>query len=379
MPRCLVPFLSLALVFGAVQVGSAAGSGVVEINQAAALAGGVTPGDAPGFPVSLDRFGSYVLTSDLIVPSASDTAIWVTAEDVSLDLAGFAIRGPVSCTPSAGGTACLPAGGGQGIVGDEAFTSLRNGTIVGFGGAGVELGDSARIESVTARDNGGNGIETGLFASLRDVRAIENGGAGVKLGSSGRIEWSQAFSNGARGFDVGTNVLLLRCQAAANRLAGIFGTDLIVSDSTASGNQDQGLYFRANAVIKDSLFVGNQNDGVDGLSSLSGAPPSAVVRGNVFRDNTGFGLSGVESGVVGANVASDNGHAGLACVDYVSSSGGCLFEHNVATRNGSSGIAAGREGGYVGNVTNGNSLAPATIDIQAIGENLCDESTTSCP
>jgi hypothetical protein len=40
--------------------------GLVEINQAKALAGGVTASDAPGFPVTLDAQGSYVLTSNLV-------------------------------------------------------------------------------------------------------------------------------------------------------------------------------------------------------------------------------------------------------------------------------------------------------------------------
>ena len=42
--------------------------GVIEINQARALAGGVTPGDTAGFPVSLNDSGSYRLTSDLVPP-----------------------------------------------------------------------------------------------------------------------------------------------------------------------------------------------------------------------------------------------------------------------------------------------------------------------
>ncbi len=39
--------------------------GVIEINQASALAGGVTPGDSPGFPIHLNNSGAYRLTGDL--------------------------------------------------------------------------------------------------------------------------------------------------------------------------------------------------------------------------------------------------------------------------------------------------------------------------
>ena len=46
-----------------------AADGKIEINQAKALAGGVTATDAPGFPVTIDQSGSYLLTSDLTVPA----------------------------------------------------------------------------------------------------------------------------------------------------------------------------------------------------------------------------------------------------------------------------------------------------------------------
>ena len=38
--------------------------GVIDINQARALAGGVTPGDTPGFPVTVSQSGSYRLTGE---------------------------------------------------------------------------------------------------------------------------------------------------------------------------------------------------------------------------------------------------------------------------------------------------------------------------
>ena len=46
--------------------------GVIEINQARAMAGGITAGDNPGFPVNLTESGSYRLTSDLTVAPSFD-------------------------------------------------------------------------------------------------------------------------------------------------------------------------------------------------------------------------------------------------------------------------------------------------------------------
>ena len=90
--------LSIALVAAMAAASAGAADGVSEINQARALAGGVTPGDVPGFPVTIDASGSYRLTGDLTAPDLDTTAIGVTADDVTIDLNGFAIIGPNDCT-----------------------------------------------------------------------------------------------------------------------------------------------------------------------------------------------------------------------------------------------------------------------------------------
>jgi hypothetical protein len=43
-----------------------ADDGVIEIDAARAAAGGVTSGDTPGYPVTIDRGGSYRLTGNLL-------------------------------------------------------------------------------------------------------------------------------------------------------------------------------------------------------------------------------------------------------------------------------------------------------------------------
>ena len=112
----------LGLVTGSLLLGMAlpagAGDGRSEINQAAALFGGITTSDLPGFPVTLDRSGSYVLTGSLSVPDAATDAIEIVASEVTLDLAGFSVSGPVSCTGDGGGLICTPSGAGVGVDAD---------------------------------------------------------------------------------------------------------------------------------------------------------------------------------------------------------------------------------------------------------------------
>jgi hypothetical protein len=59
--------LKLGLWLGGFATAALGVDGVIEINQAAVRAGGITPGDTPGFPAWLNLEGSYRLTGNLDV------------------------------------------------------------------------------------------------------------------------------------------------------------------------------------------------------------------------------------------------------------------------------------------------------------------------
>lgn len=174
-----VRWRSLALAFVAVALSpsAAAVDGLILIDQNKAMAGNVTPGDAAGFPVTISRSGSYRLTSDLILPNADATGIDVaaTAGDVTIDLNGFAILGPVVCSGSSAAnptTSCTPKPADTSIFGPgtgirsltDSSIVVRNGTIRGVGRHGVFVasGAQARIEGLMVKANGGYGIFGGL-------------------------------------------------------------------------------------------------------------------------------------------------------------------------------------------------------------------------
>src|SRR5207248_9135104 len=112
--------------------------GVVLINQSNALAGNVTPGDAPGFPVTISVSGSYRLSSNLTVPDANTTAIQITADDVTIDLNGLSIIRPTVCS---GGpvTFCSPTGSGIGVDSLNSDITVLNGNGRGMGRKGINL------------------------------------------------------------------------------------------------------------------------------------------------------------------------------------------------------------------------------------------------
>lgn len=233
--------------------------GVVLIDQNHALAGSVTPGDAPGFPVTISQPGSYRLSGNLTVPNANTTAIQITADHVSLDLNGFAIIGPTVCTSSP--ATCPPIAQGIGIQADNGPTAdgprgtkVFNGTVRGMGSTGIFI--------------------TGAGSSVERVVLDSNGGGGVII--AGTVIQSTATRNGS---------------------FGIFAT--IVRDCYATDNHDDGIELDAIG----GVAIGN-------ISSFNGhqgiTAPNATVTGNTAVRNVAFGISATcPSSIVGNTIVSN--------------------------------------------------------------------------
>lgn len=154
--------------------GSASGTttvGVITIDQAKAEAGGVTPGDAPGFPVTISQPGTYRLMSNLTVASSTTHAIQITGNNVTLDLNGFSIIGPGACseTGGTGGITCTPADSANyGVdASNRSFTSVRGGSVRGFA-EGVAAGFFADVSGLRISDMRYGGISAGVNSSVTD-------------------------------------------------------------------------------------------------------------------------------------------------------------------------------------------------------------------
>ena len=170
--------------------------GVIELNQVRALAGGVTAGDLPGFPISINESNSYRLTSDL-VPPPGISGINIVADDLTLDLNGFNIRGSGE------------VGLNDGITFVGRNVEIKNGSVGGFLRYGI-FGISnqslyARIIGVRAYDNFTHGIRLEGPASLVD-RCISYGNSvyGVWAPDNGTLVINSiAHDNGSEGFFLG--------------------------------------------------------------------------------------------------------------------------------------------------------------------------------
>jgi hypothetical protein len=154
--------------------------GVVLISQSSALAGSVTPGDTPGFPVTISVPGSYRLSSNLTAPDANTDAIDITASHVTIDLNGFSIIGPTVC--SLNQNTCSPNNGsGVGISGysNTSNIAVLNGDIHGMGSQGIILLGFGRVENVHVSSNGYAGISVGEGSKVSSCVVSNNGSDGI--------------------------------------------------------------------------------------------------------------------------------------------------------------------------------------------------------
>ncbi len=265
-----------------------ASDGVLEINQTCAVQAGCFAGDGAGFPITIDATAghSYRLTSDLTIPNENTTGILVTAADVSVDLAGFTLRGPNSCTEPP--TSCRFTGTGHGIHGQEVDrVSISNGSVVGMGSFGIfsPLGDGYEIRNVRVAQNRSGGIQiVGAAAIVDGNTALRNGQDGIFVGAGGAVSGNTAYQNGLDGIHTGPGSTISDNATHQNGFNGI-NADL---GSTVSGNSSQKNGRAGISVEFGSTVSGNttyQNAG-DGISVHIGS----TIQRNTVRSNAGFGV-----------------------------------------------------------------------------------------
>jgi len=160
-----------------------AADGEVLITHAKALAGNITPGDAPGYPITLSRTGSYKLGGNLI-PGPDKKGIEITGSFVTLDMGGFALHGSNRA--------------GIGISGDGEGAWIENGTIAGFKVGGINTaGRSWTIEDMRITGNGGKGIYLdGEYGRLLHSTLTDNVQTGINCRWTCLVEGNMISGNG---------------------------------------------------------------------------------------------------------------------------------------------------------------------------------------
>lgn len=298
-------------VFAALLAGAAGpalgADGVIEINQARALAGSITPSDVPGFPVTLGAPGSYRLTSNLdlrgIANAQNLDAIAVTADGVSIDLNGFAILGPTVCAgfPPLSALICGPTGGGRGIDAvDRTRVTIANGIVDGSGEDGVSCGKSCRVERMHVANAGRAGIVVGDGSVVLANTARRNGGEGIAFRGVGgsTIEGNSASENGATGIFSGSGDTVHANTCRSNRSHGILANPgATVRGNSVSYNGGAGLFASSNNLVVDNTSSSNLGFGLQVSASGNVAYGRNVLQGNIAGT-----VSGGTQIQIGANV-----------------------------------------------------------------------------
>lgn len=155
------------------------------------------------FPIKITKSGSFQLQSNIVVPKANMTAILVQADDVTIELNGYAIIGPTVCTGAGATLVCAPLGTGRGIdAAGHQNIKVCNGTVRGLGSSGIVTGKGAIIESVRVTSNGLVGINV-FSGTVTGNTAFGNGSSGIEV-STGTVSNNTAADNGINGISVST-------------------------------------------------------------------------------------------------------------------------------------------------------------------------------
>jgi hypothetical protein len=236
---CLLLLASAVVV----AVGSApayAVDGVVLINQSTSVSG--LPGcGSSGFPIVICQPGSYRLSGNLTITGNTD-AIDIKADEVTLDLNGFSIIGPVSCDgdPQTPTRSCTGTAGVGVQTNSTSNIAIRNGSIRGMGAGIFAFSSGALIEEIRASKNSSAGIQVINNAVVRRNTVTNNGGDGI-VAQASLVSDNIANVNHGNGITAEVGNSVTRNTVFENSGVGITAYDSLVTENSIFGNNSGNL------------------------------------------------------------------------------------------------------------------------------------------
>jgi len=293
--------LAIATIFWIPSL-SLAADGALEINESCAVQTGCFAGDAIGYPVTISQPGSYVLSSNLVISDVNQTAILVSADQVSIDLNDFAI---IQSTCVGATLSCRPTtGAGTGIDVDDITSrsglTIQGGSIVGMGLNGVRLGIASKVQNMRIRWNRLNGIAGQNGIQVMNSVVARNGGVGIRITNSLTALDNVLHENGGDGIECGGGSSVSGNAVFENGAFGIqAGIGSTVSGNGVKQNGSDGI----NASIGSTITLNSSHsNGGDGIQASN----DALVQRNTISENGGFGLQLAADAAYRENVATDN-------------------------------------------------------------------------
>ena len=231
-------------------------------------------------PYYIYAAGSYYVVSNLTGIGGGNDGIVIAVDDVTVDLNGFALF--------SGGS----GGSGVHVAGTHTNLWVRNGTLKGWGTAGVDAlnASGSQFDHIQAYGNGGNGLTVGSGSTIKDSTARANGSTGISAGLGAVISHCFALTNGFYGFDESNN-------------GGVFDACI------ARNNVNDGFHVSGSRVVNCIA----QLNGFEGIRAYNGS----LVSGSVCSDNmfSGIGLGGdsvaLNNDCVNNNSSASTSEAGI--------------------------------------------------------------------
>jgi hypothetical protein len=203
----------------------------------------------------IDQPGSYYLTGNITNTPAGLSAIRVTADDVSIDLCGFAIDG-----------------GGTGVSAiDAAYTGItslavRNGSISNWPHAALDgtYVSACHFESIRVRNSGENAAIIAGNGSVVHACSTYAGQIGFDVGGGATISDCAAASPAWAGFFVGWGTTIARCSSFDAGNSGIvgIGEHCSILDCTVRGGS-YGIYLDGSMHLVERCKIGGVGIGIN--------------------------------------------------------------------------------------------------------------------
>jgi hypothetical protein len=305
-------------------------------------------------PYTITQPGSYYLTTNLI--GGALVGIDINADNVTLDLNGFAVIGP----------------GNAGINVEDGHTNtvIRNGTVqnwantavfagrayncqverllVSGNGRGIWGGTNATVSSCTVQSNTLFGINCEQGSLIQGCTVGNTGQSGISSGASSTVKDCAVQGNASDGISVGESSIVSGCTARGNALNGIFvAGNCTVNDCVTKNNALDGFHSDTGCVFSHCSATFNTGNGFSlGIGNTITASSAARNTGAGFNLNNGGTIKDCScyfnhgNGITAASYCTiQNCTADFGDADGIVANSGCRITENNVTRNGSSGNA----------------------------------------
>jgi parallel beta-helix repeat protein len=310
---------------------------LAEVEPRVAINATNTPGDADSL-FRIAQRGSYYLTGN-VTGVAAKHGIEIAAAGVTIDLSGFDLQGVAGSLDGVATT-----------VGSLSNIEIRNGSVRGWGGDGIDLQTSFSINTV-----------------VRDVRASGNSGVGIRVANTFVLERCSATSNGSGGFASAVGGMATACEAVSNTGTGmLMGQGVSVADCISSSNAGDGIVVGGfGGDVTGCMVKSNDGNGIvlqngsavtvsdcsassNDLAGIQAAGGACISRCNVNFSQTFNIIAGDECTVENCTVGLGN-QGGIQCATRCVIRGNSLHRNSNGSPNGPNILVTGADTRVEGN------------------------------